>query len=213
MAIYDENLERCRFSSFLSHGTALTWSAAEPSHRFVTGFSHRSVIFLGEGVRAAPGSGRQRPSAEAPAVTESQRWRVPPDGVRRLPNRARGLVPVLSGQRRPQNTQFWLGSASGLAGYDQFSTACGRRAGPPFPAAASGSPIRPAMVVPRPGRESTWQEPPSAASRSDMFRSPDPAAGAAVAAGSKPGPSSVPVNRTCPPSSARLTRTADPGAV
>jgi hypothetical protein len=22
----------------LSHGTALTWSAAEPSHRFVTGF-------------------------------------------------------------------------------------------------------------------------------------------------------------------------------
>src|SRR6266516_3255635 len=76
MAIYDENLERCRFSSFLSHGTALTWSAAEPSNRFVTGFSHRSVIFLGDRVRAAPGSGRQRPSAEAPAVTESQRWRA-----------------------------------------------------------------------------------------------------------------------------------------
>jgi hypothetical protein len=29
-AIYDENLDQgCRFSSFLSHGTALTWSAAE----------------------------------------------------------------------------------------------------------------------------------------------------------------------------------------
>src|SRR5215510_4860912 len=41
-AIYDEDLEdnnnSCRFSSFLSHDTALTWSAAEPSHRFVTGF-------------------------------------------------------------------------------------------------------------------------------------------------------------------------------
>src|SRR5262244_4355369 len=80
-AIYDEDLEdnnnnNCRFSSFLSHDTALTWSAAEPSHRFVTGFSHRSVIFLGDRVRAAPGSGRQQPSAEAPAVTESQRWRA-----------------------------------------------------------------------------------------------------------------------------------------
>jgi len=66
------------------HGTALTWSAAESSHRFVTGFSHRSVIFEGDRVRAAPGSGRQRPSAEAPAVTESQRGELPPHEFRRL---------------------------------------------------------------------------------------------------------------------------------
>ena len=42
-----------------------------------------------------------------------------------------------------------------------------------------------------------------------MFRSPDPAV---EAAGSKPGPSSVTVNMTCPWSPARLILTADPGA-
>ena len=53
------------------------------------------------------------------------------------------------------------------------------------------------------------EDPPSAASRSVMFCSPDPAG---TAAGSKPGPSSVTVNVTCPRSPARLIRTADPGA-
>jgi hypothetical protein len=76
----------------------------------------------------------------------------------------------------------------------------GRRVAEPDPAADGRAPA---------GRESTWQEPPSAASRSDMFRSPEPGA---VAAGSKPGPSSVTVNVTCPRSPARLIRTADPGA-
>ncbi len=78
-----------------------------------------------------------------------------------------------------------------------------------LPAAGAPVPIRPATVVPRPGEESTWQEPPSAASRSLMFRSPVPFV---AAAGSKPGPSSAMVNATSAPSSARLTRTADPGA-
>jgi len=55
-AIYDENLDDdddCRFSSFLSPGTSLTWAPV----RLLTGlsaeFSHRSVIFLSDRVRQA----------------------------------------------------------------------------------------------------------------------------------------------------------------
>jgi integrase len=48
------NRLRCRFSSFLSPGTSLTWVPV----RLLTGlsamFSHRSVIFLSDRVRRAP---------------------------------------------------------------------------------------------------------------------------------------------------------------
>jgi len=49
----------------LSPGSALTWSVAGRLIDLSPEFSHRSVLFLGDRVRAAPGSGRQRPSAEA----------------------------------------------------------------------------------------------------------------------------------------------------
>src|ERR687891_577126 len=62
--------------------------------------------------------------------------------------------------------------------------------------------IRPVTVVPRPGFDSTFSEPPSASTRSDMFWSPEPAG---VVAGSKPRPSSVTEKSRCP--SSRSSRT------
>jgi hypothetical protein len=88
------------------------------------------------------------------------------------------------------------GFGVGTAGFGQFSYSMRPVSGtaPAFAAIWPANPIRPVTVVPRPGVESTWQEPPSAVSRSLMLRSPD----AATAAGSKPGPLSVTSN--CGPS-------------
>jgi len=43
----------------LSPRIVLPRAWVQASHRFVLAVSHRSVIFLGDRVRAAPGSGRQ----------------------------------------------------------------------------------------------------------------------------------------------------------
>ena len=50
----------CRFSSFLSLGIALNCADTGRLIDLSSAFSQRSVIFLGDRARSAPGSGRQR---------------------------------------------------------------------------------------------------------------------------------------------------------
>ena len=71
--IYDENIQQaCRFSSFLSLGIALTCADADRLIDLSSGFSHRSVIFLGDR-RGRPPWPAAVIGLEPAAVTESRR--------------------------------------------------------------------------------------------------------------------------------------------
>ena len=61
-AEFVRNSPVCRFSSFLSLGIALTCADVERLIDLSSGFSHQSVIFLGDRRRHPPGSGQRRSS-------------------------------------------------------------------------------------------------------------------------------------------------------
>ena len=99
-------LRRCTRSARRAAGAA----ELARNHGTAAPEDHANVISLGR-VQVDPGHARPADAPEDPSLTVSAMPASDRPHSRRSPNGARP-VPVLSGQRRPQNAQFWLGSAS-----------------------------------------------------------------------------------------------------